>query len=1101
MFTISPLTYTSGRPFFNMMMPYLRVSSHPPRDLILLLLLISGLHPNPGPPAPFNQFFNFLQLNINGIQKSSSELSSFLIEHNIKVACLQESKLSQKSKTPFFPGYAHVRRDRPVGGGGGLVTLIHNSISFTNINTSHFYTQDNKTELLAICVDVGDTKIDIFNIYTPPASATPNYTPDYAFLLKLSDKDCMFLGDFNAHHDDWFSTRSDSRGDLLAESVENSNLYILNNASHTRLPHAANQCPSSPDVTLVPAHLVSSLDWVTLTTLNSDHLPIIVSLVINAKPVRFNRTFINFHKADWAGYIREIETNLVSAPPISSCAEGEKYLRNILLNASKHNIPSGFRKDFVPGLPASAKDLICQRDALRERDPCDPDISRINNCISESIRSHKRQKWIDKLNSSSYQDSPNKFWPLIKSLSGKSSRPPPNQPISFKNKPSTKAKSIANGFCRQFTSTVPYKSNRRTRQVLRKLRSKHVLNKDQNPFSVEEVERAIVVSKSSTATGPDGLTAIHLKHLGLRDLTYLTGLFNFSVNNAEIPVIWKRAVIIPILKPGKSADQGLSYRPISLLSPIVKILERLIKPDVVAALPKHKDQHAYTPLHSTVTALLPIATQIAIGFNDNKPARRTAVAALDISKAFDSVDHTLFIEEICNSVLNSNLIRWISAYLRGRTASCNYNGQTSQLRNVKSGFPQGSVLSPDLWNFFISDSPDVAEVQSSYADDNHLVESDADLVELSAKLQNSVSASSDWSDRKNLVLAPAKSQITLFTPDAKQFNAHPKVYIDGQLIPLNKNPKWLGVWWDTQFTGNVNCSEYKKKGNQRLHIMRAVGNNLWGYDKKTLALTYNTLIKPSFSHCAPVWAPNAKSTNIKGLQTVQNRGLRIITGCHMAASEDHLHSEVEILPVQDHLDMICRQFLVSAMRPAHPSHEVVRRPPGPRKNKNGRPMKETLSSKYGESIEQFLQNGIMSEVTYKRAIKTIHTQAVSAAKAKQKVNPLLERHPPAVSASESSLPRPFQTTMSQLRSTYCSDLKSYQLKIRKIIDDQCPSCLTSSQSVLHLFSCPAYPTSLSPKDLWSNPVAVANFLVTLPEFHHLPPLDPPVPPPPPEPPP
>ena len=164
-------------------------------------------------------------------------------------------------------------------------------------------------------------------------------------------------------------------------------------------------------------------------------------------------------------------------------------------------------------------------------------------------------------------------------------------------------------------------------------------------------------------------------------------------------------------------------------------------------------------------------------------------------------------------------------------------------------------------------------------------------------------------------------------------------------------------------------------------------------------------------------------------------------------------------------------------------------------------MKETLSSKYGESIEQFLQNGIMSEVTYKRAIKTIHTQAVSAAKAKQKVNPLLERHPPAVSASENSLPRPFQTTMSQLRSTYCSDLKSYQLKIRKITDDQCPSCLTSSQSVLHLFSCPAYPTSLSPKDLWSNPVAVANFLVTLPEFHHLPPLDPPVPPPPPEPPP
>ena len=106
---------------------------------------------------------------------------------------------------------------------------------------------------------------------------------------------------------------------------------------------------------------------------------------------------------------------------------------------------------------------------------------------------------------------------------------------------------------------------------------------------------------------------------------------------------------MPILKPGKPADQGSLYRPISLLSPVVKILEHLIKPDVVNALPKHKTQHGYSPLHSTVTALLPIATQIAIGFNDVKPPRCSAVASLDISKAFDSVNHTLFIDEICNS--------------------------------------------------------------------------------------------------------------------------------------------------------------------------------------------------------------------------------------------------------------------------------------------------------------------------------------------------------------------------------------------------------------------------------------------------------------------
>jgi hypothetical protein len=154
---------------------------------------------------------------------------------------------------------------------------------------------------------------------------------------------------------------------------------------------------------------------------------------------------------------------------------------------------------------------------------------------------------------------------------------------------------------------------------------------------------------------------------------------------------------------------------------------------------------------------------------------------------------------------------------------------------------------------------------SGYAGDLHELESGTDLVNLSRKLQSSVDATSDWTKRKNLKIVPAKSQVTLFTPDVKQSRVHPNAF-DGQLIPLNRNPKWLGLWWDFQSCWNRNSVEFKNKGNRRLHIMRAVGNCNWGFDKRTLALTYNTLIKPCFSHCAPVWAPNAKPTNVKGLQ-------------------------------------------------------------------------------------------------------------------------------------------------------------------------------------------------------------------------------------------
>jgi hypothetical protein len=140
-----------------------------------------------------------------------------------------------------------------------------------------------------------------------------------------------------------------------------------------------------------------------------------------------------------------------------------------------------------------------------------------------------------------------------------------------------------------------------------------------------------MAAKSLSTTGPDGLTSIHLKHLGPWAIAYLTKLYNLSVNNADLPAIWKAAVIVPILKPGKPANVGSSYRPIFLLSPIAKVLERLLLPDVVAALPKDASKYGYAPLHSCTLAFLPIATRVAVGFNSPKPALLSATCAVDIS--------------------------------------------------------------------------------------------------------------------------------------------------------------------------------------------------------------------------------------------------------------------------------------------------------------------------------------------------------------------------------------------------------------------------------------------------------------------------------------
>ena len=111
--------------------------------------------------------------------------------------------------------------------------------------------------------------------------------------------------------------------------------------------------------------------------------------------------------------------------------------------------------------------------------------------------------------------------------------------------------------------------------------------------------------------------------MGPLALSYLTGLFNLSVAKAELPAIWKQALVIPILKPGKTLTEGPSYRPISLLCPASKILARLVHPFLQEAFALDDSQHGFRPRRSTTLALLPLVTTIADGFNEAKPPKRT----------------------------------------------------------------------------------------------------------------------------------------------------------------------------------------------------------------------------------------------------------------------------------------------------------------------------------------------------------------------------------------------------------------------------------------------------------------------------------------------
>ena len=188
-----------------------------------------------------------------------------------------------------------------------------------------------------------------------------------------------------------------------------------------------------------------------------------------------------------------------------------------------------------------------------------------------------------------------------------------------------------------------------------------------------------------------------------------------------------------------------------------------------------------------------------------------------------------------------------------------------------------------------------------------------------------------------------------------------------------------------------------RKASSRLSVLRALSNSLFGHNKKCLTLTFKSMIWPFFDFAAPIVFPNYSPSPTHKLQLVQNKCLRLITGCHTASAIDHHHSETQILPVERHLSLLSSQYFVCALNPNHPSHpHVAATPPA-----NQCAMKNVLRSKCWPLVENFLQNRIICPKNVKRTMNDIHINIIGDTINSFAPNRVLGTIPPLIDLSES----------------------------------------------------------------------------------------------------
>ena len=507
-------------------------------------------------------------------------------------------------------------------------------------------------------------------------------------------------------------------------------------------------------------------------------------------------------------------------------------------------------------------------------------------------------------------------------------------------------------------------------------------------------------------------------------------------------------------------------------------MERLLLPDLYATLPMNSSQHGFRSNRSTVTALMHLSTTITRGFNAAKPATRTGLLSIDISKAFDVVQRDLLLQKLGQTGLHSNIKRWFLAYLVDRRVRVRYQDKLSKWLKSKLGMLQGAVTSPPLWNFFTLDlKVESADVDESFADDFHAGASSPDVEEITGTLNVAAVKMVRWANENDMLISAPKSSVTLFTPWTRQVNTQLDVKINDNVVPTNKYPKLLGVTFDPLHTFSHHVVSIMRRASSRLNMMRALADTSFGKDKECLVLTFKAFNRSLFDYCAPIVYPIYSPSSIKRLQKVQNKALRLVLGCHNAASFEHLHVECQELPVKEHLHLLSAQFLARSLQPSHPSHHYAQLDQGHRQ------LKHTLRSKVIEDVRPYLESdGTAREGSFSYIKNAFHTDIVSKVVRDLAPNRVLGHPPVAVSKSEIYLPRLIRATLSQLRSGACACLKDFQLKLGKVQEDTCSVCGLFPETVKHLFDCPARPTQLCERDLWDNPREAADFLSSHPAF-------------------
>jgi hypothetical protein len=531
------------------------------------------------------------------------------------------------------------------------------------------------------------------------------------------------------------------------------------------------------------------------------------------------------------------------------------------------------------------------------------------------LRGAKKLYFTSKLETNA--GNPKKTWETLNEILGKSRKTDKIEKININGTHCSNPTEIANHFNNFFTS-IGQQISDNVPPVEKKAEDYDNYNRPvpdlllQNT-TPEHVLKTIKKFQPKSSCDAQGVSTKMIKFIGEVIAIPLSHIFNISLSTGVFPSKLKQCRVTPIFKAGSHLECD-NYRPISLLSSISKVLEKIVAEKLIAHLTTNDliyvHQYGFLPNRSTEHCLLQILTYVAQALNDGDYC---IGVFLDLKKAFDVCSHEILLKKLEKMGVRGISLNWFKNYLAGRSQYVDINGIKSEALNIEISVIQGSILGPILFLCYINDFYTASTLFSVlFADDTTALSKGKKLNELTAYVNGELNKIANWFRANKMAVNTSKTKFIVFRTRGKRieprdcklvFNNNEigrpedpnlifnisRIYNEGE----EKSFKILGVLFDEYLSFEDHVSHLCNKISKSLFCINRIKNFI---NQKSLKMLYYSMVHSHIVYCINVYGC-ANVTTLNKLKIKQKEAIRIISNAGYRDHTNPLFKLHKILPL------------------------------------------------------------------------------------------------------------------------------------------------------------------------------------------------------------